>query len=171
MKSKKNWYTLLEIMIVLGVIIAIMGFTMRFSSSQIDELQAQTNKDELKNKYEELLLSNMSSNYYNGLRYTKLNILFQSGNHWFSYTLGNEEWIHSSHVWFTENKQTITKITANQEQIKELSIKLTPYSIGCTISNQTQNYSEAIIETQSKYRKYCFKITSSLCKGEFIPCL
>ncbi len=148
-----------------------MGFTMRFSSSQIDELQAQTSKDDLKNNYEELLLSNMSSNYHNGVRYTKLQILFQSWSHGFSYTLNNEEWTNSSHIWFTQDKQIITKITANQEKVKEISIELMPYTIGCTINHQTQNYTETIIETQSKYRKHCFKITNSMCKGEFVPCL
>ncbi|HCY21288.1 TPA: hypothetical protein DIC40_05585 [Patescibacteria group bacterium] len=65
-------------MIVLGIIIIIMTVTMRFSSSRIDDLQVQTSKDDFKNNYEQLLLSNMSSNYHNGERYSKLIIGMQS---------------------------------------------------------------------------------------------
>lgn len=170
MKSKKYWYTLFEIMIVLVVIIILMTVTMRFSWSRIDDLQAQTSKDDLKNNYEELLLSNMSSNYHNEKRYTTLDIIFESWSHGFTYSIQDEWWNSWNYIGFIDEKQTITKISTENEDISKINIQLKPYTIWCTITNE-EKYNEIIIRIQAKNKDHCFKITNSMCKGEYIPCL
>lgn len=171
MKSKKNWYTLLEIMIVLGVIIILLTVTMKFSSSRIDELQSQTSREDFKNNYEELLLSNMSSNYYNGERYTSLDLFFGSWAYGFTYTLINETKETEPKNGFFDTNQTITKIIADNEEINALHIILTPYTIGCELIKENESYQKITLQTETKNQKYCFSISNNSCKLVSIPCL
>lgn len=168
MKSKKNWYTLLEIMIVLGVIIIIMTITMKFSSSRIDDLNAQTSKDDFKNNYEQLLLSNMSSNYHNWERYDSLTITMQSWTNGFTYLIENEWWETKTYTGYTENRQIITRILTNDEEQSALKIQLTPYKIWCRINNEETT--EAMIQIEAKNKIHCFKLTTNMCKLEYITC-
>lgn len=170
MKSKKNWYTLLEIMIVLGVIIVIMTITMRFSSSRIDDLQIQTSKDDFKNNYEQLLLSNMSSNYHDGERYSNINITMQSWTNGFTYTIKDEAWESKIYTEFSDNKQIINRIITDNQEQSEIQIQLMPYKIGCKILVDDQSYTQAIIQTQAKNKTHCFKITTNICKFESMLC-
>jgi type II secretory pathway pseudopilin PulG len=168
MKFKKNGYTLLEIMIVLWVIIVIMGVTMKFSSSHIDNLQVQTNKDEFKNNYEQLLLNNMSSNYHNEKRYEKLEITMQSWGNWFTYDIQNEAWEKETYTWFSTTKQIISTIIINNEPNPNINIELVPYKIWCKINNEENK--EAIIQVKERNKTNCFKITPYMCKLESIIC-
>lgn len=145
-----------------------MTITMRFSSSRIDDLKTQTNKDEFKNSYEQLLLSNMSSNYHNWKRYEILDINMKSWSNWFTYALSDELWKSEAIIWFAIEKQTITKITINNEEKTELNIQLKPYEIWCKINDQEN--SEVTIQTQENNKAYCLKITTEMCKWEYISC-
>lgn len=145
-----------------------MTITMRFSSSRIDDLKAQTNKDEFKNNYEQLLLSNMSSNYYNWKRYNTLEINMTSWGNWFNYTLEDELWKSDLYIWFSNPNQKITKIITNSEDTTEINIKLNPYKIWCSINNQNTWYT--IIQTEERNKKHCFKISTQMCKWEYISC-
>jgi len=167
MKSKKNWYTLLEIMIVLWVIIVIMTITMKFSSSRIDDLHAQTSKDDFKNSYEQLLLSNMSSNYHNKERYNKMMIYILSWANWFTYNLENENEEIKIYTWYFDPKHEIINLKINNSPANSIEIALTPYQFGCQINNITWT---AIIQTQSKNRLHCFKLATNNCKLEYIEC-
>lgn len=157
-------------MIVLGIIIIIMTVTMRFSSSRIDDLQVQTSKDDFKNNYEQLLLSNMSSNYHNGERYSKLIIGMQSWFNGFTYTLEDEVWWSKIYTEFSNNKQIVNKIITETEEQSEIQIQLTPYKIGCEISTENNSYSQAVIQTQAKNKTYCFTLDTNICKLESISC-
>jgi hypothetical protein len=145
-----------------------MTITMRFSSSRIDDLNAQTSKNDFKNNYEQLLLSNMSSNYYNWERYSKLKITIQSGWNWFDYLLQNEAWEEQVYTGFYNINLQITKITTNQEDTNTLDIELNPYKLDCKINNKTG--SQAIIEVQTKNNSNCFSIFSNTCKLENTTC-
>lgn len=167
MKSKKNWYTLLEIMIVLWVIIIIMTITMKFSSSRIDDLQAQTSKDDFKNNYEQLLLTNMSSNYNNNERYDKMTISIKSWTNWFNYFLENETKQEKTNTWYYNSKFKITKLKINNNETNQIDAELIPYKIWCKINNQTW---VATIETNAKNKHHCFQIKTDTCKIELINC-
>ncbi len=167
MKLKKKWFTLLEIIIVISIIVIIMTITMKFSGSRIKELEAQTGKDDFKNNYEQLLLSNMSSNYNGEERYTALYIKIETWSHWFDYRLEQESWDMKLFTWFSDSKQIIKEIKINNQTSNIVDIKLLPYTIGCKINDQ-----EGItkIKTEIRNKIYCFKITTNICKLEYIPC-
>ncbi len=168
MKSKKKWYTLLEIMIVLWVIIIIMTITMKFGSSRIEDLQAQTSKDEFKNNYEQLLLTNMSSNYHNKERYNKIIISMMSWGNGFTYTLENDSENPETYTWYNNPKLEITKLQINNNEINEIETELIPYKIWCTINDQTWLLTH--IETKAKNKTHCFQIHTDNCKLEQINC-
>lgn len=147
-----------------------MTVTMRFSSSRIDDLQSQTSKDDFKNNYEQILLSNMSSNYNNWERYSDLIITIQSWENWFIYSTRNEIWEERIYTKYSDNKQTIINITTDNQEQQKINIKLIPYKIGCEILADNETYSATIIQSKAKNKIHCFKIISNMCKLESIIC-
>lgn len=145
-----------------------MTITMKFGSSRIEDLQAQTSKDEFKNNYEQLLLTNMSSNYHNTQRYTKIIISMISWANGFTYTIENESENPEIHTWYDNPKLEITKIQINNEPKDKTEIELIPYQIWCKINNQTWVITE--IETRSKNKTHCLQINTNNCKLEQINC-
>lgn len=168
MKAKKNWYTLLELMIVLWIIIILMTVTMRFSSSHLDNLQTQTSKDDFKNNYEQLLLTNMSSNYYNKDRYEKIEISMILWLNWFTYKLINEEEEQKIYTWYSNPKIEIIKLIVNNNEANEIITELIPYQIACKINNNTWT---AKIEIKAKNKSSCFQYETNTCKIKNINCL
>lgn len=145
-----------------------MTITMKFGSSRIEDLQAQTSKDEFKNNYEQLLLTNMSSNYHNTQRYTKMVISMISWANGFTYTIENESENSETYTWYDNPKLEITKIQINNEPKDKTEIELIPYQIWCKINNQTWVITE--IETRSKNKTHCLQINTNNCKLEQINC-
>ncbi len=145
-----------------------MTITMKFGSSRIEDLQAQTSKDEFKNNYEQLLLTNMSSNYHNTQRYTKMVISMISWANGFTYTIENESEKSETYTWYDNPKLEITKTQINNEPKDKTEIELIPYQIWCKINNQTWVITE--IETRSKNKTHCLQINTNNCKLEQINC-
>ncbi len=146
-----------------------MTITMRFGSSRIDDLQAQTSKDEFKNHYEQIILSNMSSNYHKWQRYESMVISIKSWTNGFTYNFNKEKESDSNfdYTWYSNPNFQITDLTFKWESVQEIKSELIPYQIWCKINEWSWL---ATIKTKSKDKIACFQINSNNCKLENIKC-
>lgn len=171
MKKKKQWYTLLEIMITLWVIIGLLAITMNFSSNRIEDLDIQATKEDFIHSYENIIINNMSSNYLNQKRYTFLDISIISWSHEIAYTINDEWWIIETYTWFSSTKLLINNIKGNNNQDKEnIHIILHPYTLWCQISSNEENITNANIQIKTKSSIDCFAIQNQTCKLKKITC-
>ena len=71
----KRGFTLVEMAIVLLVIGILMAATMRFGSSRIVDLKAQSIKEYFVGRYNELYSQNMTSSFRDGKQYASLTVV------------------------------------------------------------------------------------------------
>jgi prepilin-type N-terminal cleavage/methylation domain-containing protein len=75
----KKAFTLIEIVIVLVVISILMTATMKFGSNRIDDLKAQSLKEQFVGYYNDLYRQNLMSSFRDEKKYQTLMLTFQTG--------------------------------------------------------------------------------------------
>lgn len=166
---KKSWYTLLEMMIVIAVITVLLSITMRFWSNRIEELNAQSIKEEFVNNYQKFVGQSAVSNYYDWERYWLLTINIWSGYHGFDVTFSGEN-IDKNISWFDSAKLVVKNLSGDYGTVDNASLVFEPYKLWCEIIYNNKNDKQIWtwlsfcidIESQNKY--YCYRLQNDLCK-------
>lgn len=170
MKKNIQWYTLLEIIITLWVIIALLAITMNFSTNRIEDLDIQATKEDFMHSYESIIINNMSSNYLNQKRYTSLDIEINSWSNKIVYKINDEWWIIETYVWFSSDKLIINNIKSNDQYKENIHIILQPYTLWCQILANEESITDAKIEIKTRKSLDCFAIQNQTCKLKKISC-
>lgn len=168
----KKGFTLVETLLVIVVITILMTITMHFWSKRIDELKYQSNKEKFITAYERLYAQNMTSNYYEGVRYDQLDIAINlSGWIGINFIRSNEGSISP----FYEPSDIILKdIFIDSWSINtQILLSLKPYVLGCSLMGFVGDEYEQNALTWSRItftmiiggrKSYCFSINNDTCK-------
>lgn len=174
MKNKK-WFTLIEIMVVIVIIAILLTLTMWISSDRIQILKMKSVQEQLIYNYNNLFSKNMLTNYYEWSMYENMIIKMIKDDKQFTYGYKrfneNEESINYKHDYVEWWNYKFTELLLDWHITDNITIKLTPYILWCEISNWNTTWNKLISKvTINNNKKYCFQISSNLCKQENIDC-
>lgn len=122
----KKAFTLIEMLVVIVILGILLGMTMKFGGDRIDDLKAQTHKEDFVQRYSSLYAQNLASSYYQSERYHTLRFTFASG----------VSYLYDSGVILylvSDASQYITGLRMNGAPIAQVNLYLTPYRLGCQL--------------------------------------
>ncbi|MFZ2718949.1 MAG: type II secretion system protein [Candidatus Absconditicoccaceae bacterium] len=172
-KIKKNsGFTLLEMLIVLVTISIILGMTIYFGSENIFKLKYKTTKEEFLSTLTSFYTNSLGSNYINQHRFNRLNLELFSGNNGIFYS-----YVGDSYNQTGEKKTNLIEISDirldNGIIQNKSSINITPYQLGCEITDNNNNTGSRIDFKLivNKTKIYCLYLLSQNCKIKEQICL
>ena len=187
---KKKWFTLIEMLIVIVIIGILLSLSMWISWDRIRVLKTKSVTEQFIYNYNNLYSKNLLTNYYDWEMYENLVIRMSKWDeklrYYYKLYPSEDLWEQSMEVdpfWLSERVQwwtyVIDKIFFNGNKSTTLNdsyLVFDPYKIWCKIlSNYTDegasSYNTLNIDVLvNTNNKYCFKISSNLCKLETIDC-
>jgi len=161
----KKAFTLIEIVIVLVVISILMTATMKFGSNRIDDLKAQSLKEQFVWYYNDLYRQNLMSSFRDETKYQTLTLTFQTGT-WYRIDA-------TAPVKDPKLADVIfSGLTLDTHPFPSIDITLVPYILWCTIAWASTTWSlfsfQLYIPQNGK--QYCFEIKAETCKLVEIRC-
>ena len=155
----KSGFTLIEIILVIVVITILMTATMRFGSSRIVDLKAQSLKEQFVGYYNEIYSQNMTSSFRDQIKYQTLTMTFETG---FQYHTNNN-------IPVIEPKFSVIEFTGRMldaQLLSSVDITFVPYVFGCTIASAgtTGDMFSFKLYVPENGKQYCFEIASETCK-------
>ena len=170
MKSKKNGFTLIEMIIVIVIIAIILWFTMKFSGDRIRLLNNKNVQEEFIWVYDNLFSTAMNTNYIAEWSYDNLVVQLDKNYDWvkYSYYNGGEVLYSDTNnvLWSME----IESIILNSGEKDNLLINFTPYTLWATFDNGQTGTANIKISVNNKKQIFCFQISSKLWRLENIEC-
>lgn len=157
--SKKG-FTLIEMLIVIVVVSILMTAVMRFGSSRISDLKAQSLKEEFVWYYNNFWSQNMTSSFRDGQRYQKLVISFTTGI-W--YGLDTHPPIFASQL----SSLTFRDLMLDAHASSTLHLQFSPYMLWCLLTSDVWtlwNIFSFQIYHPKTGKQYCFEIRTETCK-------
>ena len=155
----KKAFTLMEILIVIVIIGILLAVTMRFWSGRINDLKAQSYKEQFVSYYNELYSQNMTSSFRDATKYKQLNILFSSG---ISYQLDGVRPASASDF----SSLLFRDFLLDSWAASSVQLQFVPYELWCGISSPTAT--GAVVSFHAYMpengKQYCFEIASETCK-------
>lgn len=174
MNNKKNrdWFTLIEMVIVIVIMTLMLGLSMNFGAKRIAELKYQTSKEQFVNDINNLYSESLTSNYYNQKRYALLDISLASWSKIRDYTYVDSDGqiVFSGAGQIDKMFLSNIFINKNQSQNQNGTINIKPYTLWCKISftenEKTATWSvlEFWLTSDDTQKTYCFEIKSNNCK-------
>ncbi|MDR2416102.1 MAG: type II secretion system GspH family protein [Candidatus Peribacteria bacterium] len=171
-------FTLFEMVLVLVILGIITLMVMGLTGTQLQKLQRKTAKETLLTAYHNRYSKNLTSSFFAGEKYEKMQITFKTGAN-----VIQVDYFTGGQVSFTNNFQgdfqienIITNPYAQGENVHStdtISLTLQPYEIPCSLGDNLQedNLQEIILIIQMKKQKnYCFTISSKSCRMREVVC-
>lgn len=149
----------MEMVIVLLIVSILLTITMRFWSSRIVDLKAQSFKEQFTSYYNAIYSQNLSSSFRDGKKYQKLVLHLATGA---SYAL---DW------WLSVVEQNLSSLTFRDylldgHSVDALQIGFTPYILWCSLASKW--ITGGLLSFQTYFpengKQYCFEIKSETCK-------
>ena len=176
--TKKNAFTLVEMLIVLIIMGILLLFTAFLSGEQIQKIKDKSVKESILSERQSRYSRNLWSSSFAWIMYKDLDIGLESGDNKFSFTYKwNSTWLNNS---FNDNfiiKSIITNtwdnIPNNIKRVDNLIIKYHPYQMYCERWKYDSNLdfntwdmkdSLVIVTRVNDSKDYCFEIKPNNCK-------
>jgi type II secretory pathway pseudopilin PulG len=166
-------FTLVEMVIVLLIMGIVTLMIMGLTGTQLQKLQRKTEKESLLTAYHNRYSKNLTSSFFAGEKYEKMQITFTSGDN----TI-RVDYFTGEQAFFTENFQEdfqieriITNPNAPGENIRSsdtVNLTLQPYEIPCTLGEELQEI--ILVIKMRKQKNYCFSIPSKSCRMREVAC-
>lgn len=170
MRSKKNWFTLIEMIIVIVIIAIILWFTMKFSWDRIWLMNNKNVQEEFIWVYDNLFSTAMNTNYIAEWSYDSLVVELDKNYDWIKYNYYNGgEVLHSGDnnvLW----KMKIESLMLNNSEKDNLLINFRPYALWATFGSGQTGMANIKISVNNKKQDFCFQISSKLWRLESIEC-
>lgn len=167
--SRKPWFTLLEMLIVIVIMGILFAMTLWFGASRVKDLDRQSVSDQFVDGFNSIVWQSRSSSYLDGQKYTSLLIYFASWSNLIDVSLSGVQNIPITPV-FKSNILTIKQLFVDQKEIPILTLALMPYSIWCQILSDSMVSSGATIVTDISGQASCYRLDTSLCTLKKILC-
>ena len=182
----KKWFTLIEMLIVIVIIWILLTLSMRISGDRIQILKTKSVWEQVVYNYNNLYAKNLLTNYYEWEMYENMVVRFSEWDTKLYYlynkysdgesTVDNDSrlseivqsWKYKvEKIYFNWNKSINTN---------SAYVVFEPYKIWCALSNTYPDYGNVLYNKLNVEllvninRKYCFEISSDLCKLEVVDC-
>jgi len=165
-------FTLIEMLLVIVIIGILMLMVFRFGADRLQLLQMQTTKETIIWFREEIINNNRTSSYIINQNYQTVDVTFlaqssQMTSKYISATGG---------VILSEQSKPYANaswtISASWSLLETLTLRYTPYKLGCVIDSNGQDYSQAMLTLQSlgNPKSYCFAILAQTCMVQEVIC-
>lgn len=160
---RKNWFTLVEVLMVMIIVWLILSMTVFFWSQYLKELQLRKEKEEVMNIINYAMSYVKSSNYYQWEKFTHLIVDIWTWT--IDVHLDSSTW-----TWFSSYSLLRSEITSFNPPTSN-QIRLTPYQRECedAINNSTGDITFQLSSTVND-QSFCFSRNMPLCKLFIIPC-
>lgn len=170
MKSKKNGFTLIEMIIVIVIIAIILWFTMKFSGDRIRLLNNKNVQEEFIWVYDRLFSTAMNTNYISEWNYDKLEVRLDTNYNGLKYGYFSNDYELSS--WYDNVlwKMEIESLKLNWREKSDILINFTPYLLWCTFDDNQMWVADIKISVNNKKDEYCFSVSSNLWRLESVEC-
>ena len=166
--STKKWFTLLEIVVVLGIIGIILGITFRINLNQVLELKLKNEVAQFQESYQRHLSTALSTSIYLDNSYTEQQLIIPAN--WSEIIYTYTGWSMTWHRESIQLKEALVSWIEPDEN--ELIVSHKPYDINCTINNNELIQTGSIkFSSTNLSSKICFSISASTCKLKKIHCI
>lgn len=146
----------------------LMSITMRFGSSRIHDLDAQTTKEQFVNSYQQFISRVLGTNYYNEQRYTGVSLDFSSGSRGL---FAVYDGFDSGIILFDSDRIVLDSFSLGKTPVERLFLQFVPYQIWCSMKSKEAIGSGMSFRMRiNNDKQYCFVIQSPLCKIEQATC-
>ena len=167
MKTWKNAFTLIEMLIVICIISIILWFTMSFSWDRIQLLNNKNIEEQFITTYNDYFYSVMNSNYISWSIYDELLLSFSSWGNYIEYNF-QKDW-NSVYSWTNSlsDKIKIVWLKLWSTQKNKTFIKYTPYQLWCQFfdSSDWEQINKNLhikISVNNDREEKCFQIKNTL---------
>ena len=182
----KKWFTLVEMLIVIVIIGILLTLSMRISWDRVQILKTKSVWEQVVYNYNNLYAKNLLTNYYNWEMYDNMAIRFWEWDTklYYLYKMySNEKTAQDNNPWLCEivqwGKYSIDGLYFDwsKNSVKNAYAIFEPYKIWCILSNEYPN--DESIHSYKKLKidllvntnnRYCFEISSDLCKLQVANC-
>lgn len=164
-------FTLIEILVVIIIIGILMTMVFRFGGDRLQLLQMQTTKETIVGFREEVINANRTSSYIAEQNYQTVDVIFtaQTSQMTANYISTTGVVIYSDQSKpFTNAFWTIVEPAGAET----LTLRYTPYELGCAIDVDGQSQEQALLTLQSvgNTKIYCFAILAQTCMVQEVVC-
>ncbi len=159
---RKNWFTLIEVVMVMVIVWLILSMTIFFWSEYLKELQLRKEKEEVINIINYAMSYVKSSNYFEWEKFTNLIIDIWTWS--IDVHLDSSTWTWFSSYSLLRSEITFLNLPASNQ------IRLTPYQRACVdVINNTGDVTFQLSSTVND-QEFCFSRNMALCKLFITPC-
>jgi len=168
--NKKNWFTLIEILIIIVIMSSVLLMTIYRWAENIFKLKYRTAKEEFLSNFQTFYANSLESNYKKQNRFDKLEITFLSWENWFFY-LYTWDYTQTWKKQINLIKISEIKIDSWVEQ-NQAKIEILPYKLWCQIKdiNNITWYKLDLKITVNDIKTYCMYLLSTNCKIKETNC-
>ena len=181
----KKWFTLIEMLIVIVIIGILLTLSMRISWDRVQILKTKSVWEQVVFNYNNLYAKNLLTNYYDWKMYENMVVRFVAWDtklHYFYEIFSNKETAQDNDPWLSEIVQwgsyKVDKLYLDESNnpVNEVYLTFEPYKIWCVLSNNlgnedTHSYKKLKIDLLvNSNNRYCFEISSDLCKLQVVNC-
>lgn len=165
---KKNWFTLLETVIVLIIVGILLAITFSLSFDYVNTMKVKTDKEQMANIITDAMAAARTSNYYDSKLYETMEISIV------------QDRVYSSVVWGSfVLPETVSNFAPNHSQlvfatwISIVQLDIIPYEIGCVglLNGLTTSWSVSFeLHSLINSDTYCYELQQDVCKLNQIVC-
>ena len=159
--SKRLWFTLLELLIVMVIMGILLAMTMNFGADRVKDLDRQSVSNQFIDAFNSLVGQARSSSYLYNQKFSKLIVHFDVWDHAIVSSLSGSS-TSASYTWFESSVFTIDHISVNNLPLSGLNVIITPYAIGCQMQSSS-SASGFVLSTHIKDTPYCYHLDPALC--------
>lgn len=150
---KISWFTLIEVLVVIVIMSILLSMTIFFGGSYIKDLQLRSEKESVVNLINYSLSYAKSTNYFEGTKFTSMDILLSTW--WVTVTLDG-----GSTFWEVELVRSTLALSWTNG-----TISITPYQRWCVYVDDPENELVSFtINSTVDTNQFCFEWDMNLCK-------
>ena len=165
----KKAFSLLEILVVIVIIGILLTIGMGLNWNNLEKLKVKAVQEEITTFFDKIFLQVNASNYQNGLAYTEIELILQTGENqiWYTYQLENSDFL----TWSFVGDFELMELMAEAETLQKAKVKYKPFTPACELLAWEKFIDQLIFSVYPRGRKKaCFKLEKKYCKLQSVPC-
>ena len=174
MFSLKKWFTLIEIVVVLGIISILFGISMQFGRDRLSYIDVQYQKETLWSDYTRYTTQTMMTKRHDGQVFSGMTVAFEVAKNTMNFEYSDLSWTVVPLVYdniFVDKIVWHIFSAGMSEQWQSTTwtlgqIFFEPFAVVCTLTLDGEVYDSMDVVTRSSVtnQPYCFNFAPKTCK-------